>query len=484
MAPRFITQLHDKLPSDELDIVKFLGKEDSLPVGLTKEEFDGSPKAVTLWREAGKRQILVGLGSRDSISAVNFRKAAGTALRKLRSLGVKELIFDLTGWSEHVLSAVEGALLAEYKFEEYLPSDKKRTSSLTRLHLLVRPHDLAQARVQARNGELIAAATNAIRHIGNLPPNVLTPMSLADKARDLVESRSALKFSVLEERQLKAQKFGGILAVGQGSKNPPCLIKIEYRGNPDDRKGAPIALVGKAVTFDTGGISIKPSDRMEEMKWDKMGGLAVLGVMLAAADLKLPLNLVGLIPSAENMPSAEAYRPGDIISTHDGKTIEVINTDAEGRIILADAVAHARLTYSPSVIINVATLTGAVIVALGHKRAGLFSTHDEWAERFQTAAEETGEPIWPLPLDEEFLEGIQSDVAVVKNRGSREGGASQGASFVKVWAESTPFVHLDIAGTAWITKQQPDLEPGATGFGTRLILRVLDQLSNQTLPRQ
>jgi leucyl aminopeptidase len=235
----------------------------------------------------------------------------------------------------------------------------------------------------------------------------------------------------------------------------------------------PVALVGKAITFDSGGISIKAGAGMDEMKWDKMGGLAVLGMMLAAADLKLPLNLIGAIPSAENLPGPDAYRPGDIITTRDGKTIEVLNTDAEGRIILADAIAHVRLTYKPSIILEYSTLTGAVIMALGHKRAGMFTSELKLRDAFIAAGNATGELVWAMPIDDEYKENVLSEIATAKNTSFREGSACSSASFVKLWAEETPFVHFDIAGTAWTTKPPAHLEGGATGFGVRLTLAAL-----------
>ena len=263
----------------------------------------------------------------------------------------------------------------------------------------MKENELVQARVQARDAEIIGTISNTIRGIGNLPGNMLTPAILAEKAQELARGR-ALSVKVWNEKHLKRDGFGGILAVGQGSVNPPRLMVIEYRGG--GKRETPIALVGKAITFDTGGISLKGGAAMDEMKWDKMGGLAVLGVMLAAADLKLPLNLIGLIPSAENMPGPEAYRPGDIITTRDGKTVEVLNTDAEGRIILADAVSHARLTYNPSAILEFSTLTGAVIMALGHHRAGMFTSEEKLRDAFVAAGKTTGELVWPMPVDDEF----------------------------------------------------------------------------------
>jgi leucyl aminopeptidase len=310
-----------------------------------------------------------------------------------------------------------------------------------------------------------------MRGIGNLPGNMLTPALLADKVEELAHGR-ALTVKVWNERHLKRDGFGGILGVGQGStQHPPRFIVIEYRGG--GKRETPVALVGKAITFDTGGISLKPGAAMDEMKWDKMGGLAVIGMMLATADLKLPLNLVGLIPAAENMPGPDAYRPGDIITTLDGKTIEVLNTDAEGRIVVADAIAHARLTYKPSAILEFSTLTGAIIMAIGHRRAGLFTSDEKIRDAFLAAGKSTGELVWPMPIDEEYRDSVLSEVATAKNSGYREGGACCAASFVKMWAEETPFAHFDIAGTAWTTKPPAHLEAGATGYGIRLVIAAL-----------
>ncbi len=309
-----------------------------------------------------------------------------------------------------------------------------------------------------------------MRDLGNLPGNLFTPAILADKAKELARGRK-LTLEVWNERELKRDRFGGILAVGSGSANPPRLITLEYRGG--SRGTAPIALVGKAVTFDTGGISIKPGAAMDEMKWDKMGGLAVLGMMCAIADLKLPINVVGLIPSAENMPGPDAYRPGDIVTTRDGKTIEILNTDAEGRVILVDAIAYAREVFKPSAILEYSTLTGAVIMALGNKRAGLFTSEEKWRDAFVAAGKKTGEAVWPLPIDGEYRENVLSEIATAKNTSAREGSACSSASFIKLWAENTPFVHVDIAGTAWTTKPPAHLEGGATAFGLRLTLEVL-----------
>ena len=453
------------------DLVTFFTKGSALPAGVPETEFDGGSGSTVLLRDKNQRTLVAGVGEKAKVEPDTLRKAAGSAIKALLKLGASDIALDLTAFPEHAGPAVEGAILASYKFDGFgKDASKNKRGVLSRLQVLVKDGDVATARPAAREGEIVATLTNTIRGIGNLPGNLLTPAILADKAKELASGR-ALSVKVWNERHLARDGFGGILAVGQGSVHPPRLIVIEYRGG--GKRETPIALVGKAITFDTGGISLKPGAQMDEMKWDKMGGLAVLGMMLAAADLKLPVNLIGLIPSAENMPGPDAYRPGDIITTRDGKTIEVLNTDAEGRIILADAIAHARLTYKPSAILEYSTLTGAIIMAIGHRRAGLFTAHEKLSAALVAAGKTTGEPAWPMPIDDEFKESVLSEVATAKNAGYREGGACCAASFLKLWAEETPFVHLDIAGTAWNTKPPAHLEGGATGYGIRLTLAAL-----------
>jgi leucyl aminopeptidase len=360
-------------PQGSPDLITFFVKGSALPAGVPPEEFDGAPGSTLLLRDKTQRTLFTGLGEKDKIEPDTLRRAAGAAIKHLLKLGSREAALDLVPFPDQVGAAVEGAILASYKFDGFGKDPSKNSRGvLTRLQILVNEHELTNARVQARDAEIAATVTNTIRGIGNLPGNMLTPAILAEKAQELAKERN-LTVKVWTERHLARDGFGGILAVGRGSAKPPRFIVLEYHGGAKKTE-TPVALVGKAVTFDTGGISIKPGAQMDEMKWDKMGGLAVLGILLAAADLKLPVNLVGLIPSAENMPGPDAYRPGDIITTLDGKTIEVLNTDAEGRIILADAIAHARLTYKPSAIIEYSTLTGAVIMALGFRRAGLFTS--------------------------------------------------------------------------------------------------------------
>ncbi len=459
-------------PLGSPDLITYFVKGDALPAGVPISEFDGTICSTLLLRDKTGRTLVVGLGDKEKIEPDTLRRATGAAIKHLLKIGGTEAALDLTLYPDHVAPAVEGAILASYKFLGFGKDPSKKTRGvLDKLQLLVTEHEVTNARVQAHDAEIIATITNTIRDIGNLPGNMLTPPILAEKAEELAKDRANLTVKIWNERHLARDGFGGILAVGNGSAHPPRLIVLEYLGA--GKKDKPVALVGKAVTFDTGGISIKPGAQMDEMKWDKMGGLAVIGILLAAADLKLPINIIGLIPAAENMPGPDAYRPGDIITTLDGKTIEVLNTDAEGRIILADAIAHARLTYKPSAIIEYSTLTGAVVMALGYRRAGLFTSEDKLRDALVTAGKTTGELVWPLPVDEEYKEGTASEVATVKNIGGREGSACISASFVKTWAEDVPFVHLDIAGTAWTTKPPAHLEGGATGFGVRLTLQAL-----------
>jgi leucyl aminopeptidase len=290
---------------------------------------------------------------------------------------------------------------------------------------------------------------------------------------------------VFARKELEKRGFGGLLAVGGGSVNEPHLIVLEYSGAPHQpstaKQLAPIVFVGKAITFDSGGISIKPSDKMDEMKFDKCGGVAVLGIMKAVAQLKLPLNILGVIASAENMPSATSYRPGDIVTSYRGPdkrgvTVEVLNTDAEGRIVLGDALAYAR-EHKPQAIIDFATLTGACVVALGSFAAGLLGNNDKLQEKIRSSADRTGERVWPLPLWTEYKDKIKSDVADIKNTGGRYGGAITAAAFLAKYVGDTPWVHLDIAGTAWTTEELPYLTKGATGFGVRLAVDLLRRWS-------
>jgi leucyl aminopeptidase len=372
---------------------------------------------------------------------------------------------------------VESAELVGYRFTKFKPDNDRPVEFKSIVLCLPSGSDLSEARKLVVRTQTIAESANYARDIANLPGNVVFPSVLADYALELAKE-DGLKCSVLGKSALEDSKFGGLLAVGGGSAREPQLIVLEYSGNPA-MDAPPIALVGKAITFDSGGISIKPSDKMDEMKFDKCGGVAVLGAMRAVARLRLPLHVIGVIAAAENMPSATSYRPGDIVTSYRGLdkrgvTIEVLNTDAEGRIVLGDALAYAR-ERKPQAIIDFATLTGACVVALGTYAAGLFGNNDSLLEQIRAAGERTGERVWPLPLWQPYKDKIKSDVADHKNTGGREGGASTAAAFLARYVGDTPWAHLDIAGTAWTTEERAYMAKGATGFGVRLILDVLGQ---------
>ena len=442
------------------------------------KEFGGTDRQLFLLQSAGKlapqRVLLVGLGKRDKFTMETLRRAMGVAAKKLRDSGVERAAVQVIGDVEESLAAiVEAAMLATYKFVPFKPVDKDATE-LKSLTLCVPPHtDLNAAKRIVADAQIVAEATNYAREIGNLPGNVVTPRVLADYARAAAEEHG-LTCTVLAKKELAKAGFGGLLAVGGGSANEPHLIVLEYSGATD---AAPIALVGKAITFDSGGISIKPSDKMDEMKFDKCGGVAVLALMTAIAKLRLPLNIIGVISSAENMPSATSYRPGDIVTSYQGTdkrgvTIEVLNTDAEGRIVLGDALAYAR-QRGATTIIDFATLTGAIVVALGSFAAGLLGNDDALQEKIRASAERTGDRVWPLPLWQEYKDRIKSDVADIKNTGGRYGGAITAAAFLARYVDDVPWAHIDIAGTAWTTEELPYLTKGATGFGVRLVIDLL-----------
>ncbi len=448
-------------------LVRFLSADQraEIPLAISQREWTGAPNSLLHLHH--ENLVCVGLGSASKINAQTIRSAAGTAIMHLKKAGRTRAAFDLSPWRKFIEPAIEGAVLADYRFEKF-----KETKTPTMQSLRCFAADVPAAKRAAIRGEILATATNFARGICNEPGNVLFPEALAGVAQKL-GSREKLRVTVFDEMKLRAENFGGILAVGAGSQKPPRLILLEHRGGPAKQK--PIALVGKAITFDTGGISIKPAANMEEMIFDKSGGMAVLGAMAGIARLKIKRNVIGVIASAENMPGAAAYRPGDVVTTYDGTHIEIVNTDAEGRVVLADAIAYARQNLHASAIIDVATLTGACGVALGEYAAGLWSTSNVLKNSLLAASEKTGERLWPMPLYDEYFDQIQSDVALIKNSGGRLGGACTAAAFLKTFARETPWAHLDIALVANITKARGDLARGATGFGVRTLIELVEQ---------
>jgi leucyl aminopeptidase len=402
----------------------------------------------------------------EKITADEIRHAAGSAAMAMKRTGRARFSLHLADWPQFAAAAVEGVMLADYSYEEFKTA---RTRALEQVNVITGARHVAAAKKAAATAQTLGEFTNLARALANRPGNVVFPETFAEEARWHAK-KHGLRCTVLDERQLRARKFGGITAVGGGSARPPRLIVLEHRGGP--RTQAPLALVGKAVTFDTGGISIKPAADMEKMIWDKCGGAAVLGAMLAIAKLGVRRNVIGLIPCAENMPGSAAYRPGDIVTCYDGRHVEIVNTDAEGRMILADAIGFARKDHRAAAIVDIATLTGACGVALGEAAAGLWSSDDRLRDAVLAASQKSGERLWPMPHYPEYDEAIRSDVALLKNSGGRMAGACTAAAFLRTFAEKTPWVHLDIAYTSHRNKDNAAVARGATGFGVRTLVEL------------
>jgi leucyl aminopeptidase len=361
-------------------------------------------------------------------------------------------------------------VIGNYRFEAFLP---KQTREISEVSFVVPKRERhGDVRKAVERGRVIGESVNAAREVANSPGNLTYPGILATRAGQMAR-RVGLTCKVLDENDLRKGGFGGILAVGSGSARPPRLIVLEHLGGKKNER--PLAFVGKAITFDSGGISLKPAANMEEMIFDKCGGMAVLGAMEALARLRVQRNVVGVLACAENMPSATAYRPGDIVRTYGGVYVEVVNTDAEGRMVLADALSWVGEKYKPSAIVDLATLTGACGVALGEHMAGLWSNDPTFLGAVMEASRETGERVWHMPLDPGYSRQIKSDVAQLKNSGGRLGGACTAAAFLKVFADPTPWAHLDIAYTAHSTKDSEGLARGATGYGVRTLIALAER---------
>jgi leucyl aminopeptidase len=455
-----ITNDFDPVIRDIVDSKEFTGKEGSISV---------------IHNNAGssiKRVLLLGMGDRKKLEPDKTRNLTGKVVNKSKELATDEfVIIPFKGIdNEHVSAIVEGIKLSDYSFSNYKKNED--STDLNQVRILT-GKDLTAIQNIIKSASVISDAVIFTRDISNLPPNDCSPKVLANFSEKL-SVNSKIKVRVIKKEEMETYGFGGILAVGRGSSNPPNLIVIEYSGSSKNEK--PIVVVGKAVTFDTGGISIKPSEKMEEMKYDKCGGCNVIGIMKAISDLNLKTNVIGVIPAVENMPSGDSYRPGDIIKMYNSKTVEVLNTDAEGRIILGDALAFAVKTFAPQSIIDMATLTGAAIIALGSNVAAMMGNNRELVTKILEYSKQTGEKIWELPLFNEHKEQLKSSNADIKNIGGRGGGAITAAAFLSYFVDDIPWVHLDIAGTAWNqegTKEKTYNPKGATGFGIRTIVKFI-----------
>jgi len=428
-------------------------------------------------KKPAQRILLAGIGKKENITKDTIRLVSGKIAQKARELKLKEfsIIAPPSFVTEQISSVsqiVEGSKMALYKFDKFKTEKTNNSPDLT--IIVSKSNKVSQA---IKTAIIVADGAIFTKSIANLPPNECTPSTLANFAK-IISKKNKMKCNIISKSELKKRGFGGITAVGQGSKNEPKLIVLEHNRGPRNEK--PIVLVGKAVTFDTGGISLKPGEKMNEMKFDKCGGCTVLGIMKAVSELKLPINVVGIVPSVENMPGGESYRPGDIIKLYNGKTAEILNTDAEGRLILADALSYGEKHYSPKAIIDFATLTGACIVALGTNVAGIVSNNEKLTKKINESSKRTMEEVWTLPLNQDFMDMIKSEVADMKNIGiGRAAGTITAAAFLRNAIENTPWTHIDIAGVAWTqvaTKEKSYNPKGATGFGVRLILDYLQNM--------
>src|SRR5437588_5490426 len=448
-------------------------------------------ETVLLHKPSGlkaKRLLFVGGGKAKNFSAYELRKMGGTAVRFLKPKGIRSFAFiapenwggkadqsaqsthvaERSGAAEAVRAIVEGAFVGNFEPNTYQSDRKDQT--IDQLTVIAAAKDQKAAERAVEEARILGESQNFTRELVNEPGNKMTPTVLAARAREMVESLNVpeLKIEIHDADFIKEKKMGAFWSVSQGSDEPPALIVMTY--TPAGAPEKPVlGLVGKGITFDSGGISIKPSDGMEKMKYDMAGGAAMIGAMRAIALLKPKVKVIGIVCASENMPSGKAQKPGDVQIAMSGKSIEIINTDAEGRLVLADGLYYAR-QLGCTHLIDAATLTGACVVALGYVNAGVFANDDKMYERFSRALDKAGEKMWRLPLDEEYKEVIRSNIADIFNSGGRWGGAVTAAMFLKEFAEDTPWLHLDIAGTAWMEENKPWIAKGPSGIGVRSLV--------------
>ncbi len=448
---------------------------------IAEGEVKGKKDEVTLIHTLGRlpspRVLVAGLGKQDGFGLNVIRDLMGAALRRARGTGARSAATIVHGAGIAGLDAAacaqaiaEGALMGTYRFRRYKQNSDDNSNDIDTLSLVERDESKLDAiRRGVERGTILAQAANHTRDMANEPANALPPSALAERAQTLATD-AGLECEVLHEGQLKELGMGALLGVGMGSAQPPRFIIMKYRGKPGSDQT--LGLLGKGITFDSGGISIKPAAGMEAMKGDMSGGAAIIAAMWAIGKLKPAINVTALVPTAENMPSGSATRPGDILTAMNGKTIEVINTDAEGRLVLADAICFAR-REKLSPIIDVATLTGAMQIALGPGATGFMATEDSLADAVTRAGEASGERMWRFPLIDEYREGLKSNVADIKNTGNRNGGAINAAKFLHFFVEDTPWVHIDMAGTDDSDKDKGVWVKGSTGIPTRTLINLV-----------
>ena len=450
---------------------------------IGKDEFSGAREQMALLRNTkicGKnfeKALMLGLGKREKAQERATVASIASAFSALKQKFASKIAIELNDIpvAQKILPAIASQIImADYSFEKYIVNDEKSTQPKARV-LEVQFSCAHPCAEQIIKGEIMGNAANYARSLQNEPSNVATPAYLALCAKKMAKENSLL-CKVLSKKELAKEGMEAMLAVASGSAQEPVLVALEYRGNPS-KKGWDCAFVGKGVTFDSGGISIKPSRAMDEMKFDKSGACAVMGAMSGCKSLKIKKNIIGICAFVENMPSGTAYKPGDIVRACNGKTIEVLNTDAEGRVVLADAISYAQKTYSPQILIDIATLTGACVVALGDLAAGLMCDDEKLSEKLISSSNESGERLWPLPTWAEYDEKVKSEIATVKNIGeSGVAGTIAGYSFLKPFAGEGKWAHIDIAGVNRLLKPKWGLCLGGTGFGVRLALEFFSKM--------
>ena len=476
------SEKNDKKEKPQLKLATSDGAVQSVAADLLASgELTGRPFEVNLLHKpAGvkaKRLLLVSGGTAKKFSSYDLRRIAGAAVRTLKSRGIRSFAFiapPSVPAEEAVRAIVEGALVGNFD-PDYYRSDRK-DQKIDALTIVAGGNaDHAALEKAAHEAQVIGDSQNFTRDLVNEPSNRMTPTILGDRAKKMCQE-VGLKCEVYGTDKIKELKMGAFWSVAQGSDEPPALIVMTY-----EPAGAPakpvLGLVGKGITFDTGGISIKPADGMEKMKYDMAGGATMIGAMRAIALLKPKVKVIGIVCATENMPSGKAQKPGDVQIAMSGKSIEIINTDAEGRLVLADGLFYAR-QLGCTHLVDAATLTGAVVVALGYTNAGVFANDDAIYERFHKANREAGEKMWRLPLDDEYKDNIKSAIADIVNSGGRWGGAINAAMFLKEFAEDTPWIHLDIAGTAWMEDQKPWIAKGPSGIALRSLVEFVKSFTN------
>ncbi len=447
---------------------------------LSSGEIKGKLCESSLVHAHGKpynRVLLIGLGEASKFEPWMLARYAGTAVRHLGRKNVRDVAFALPQQAKGDETAcasflIEGATAGAFDTTLYQKDPDKR-SGAEKVTILAQGFDEAALRKGADRGQILGDAVNFARRLAITPANDMTPTRLADEATKAAKE-SGLEVDVFDEDRCRKEGMGSFLSVAQGSSQPPKFIVLKYTGDPGNKEL--LALVGKGITFDSGGISIKPAERMEEMKYDMSGGAGVIAAMTAIGKLKPKLNVVGIVPATENMPGGRATKPGDIFTAMNGKTIEVINTDAEGRLILADALCYAN-KVGASRIVDAATLTGACVIALGHAASAAVSNNDDFVQQFLGAAKPTGERYWHMPLYEDYTNQMKSDIADLKNTGGRPAGTLTASAFLKAFVDETPWIHLDIAGTAYLEGESSWQAKGPTGTPVRAFLSLVEQLA-------